>query len=392
MKGYDGVFIMNYILSNLTPHDKTPNVINCGSKLLLISFNNVKIIDSFSFIPIGLAEFPKAFGIKELKKGFFPHLFNTAENQNYIGEYPAKEYFGYKFFSSKKIKEFDEWYQVASRGVYDFQKEFLEYCWSDVLLLMEGCLSFRQIIQDMTIKDGKGIDPFRSSITIASMCHVIFRRNMLKSNQLAYIPECVKEKTSSFKALKWLSLLPGNIKHAMNGGEHKIGQYFVDGYDQHYKIIYEFDGCYFHGCPRCYRAETFNQVRQLTMGTIFNKHIERIQFLRANCNLLIEIWECDFDKLNIQTSIDMVEPLNPRDSLFGGRTNAIKLYHKVADGQRIYYSDFTSLYPYVQKTGKYPIGHPVKITNDFGPIENYFGIVKCKVSPPKRVIFTCFDC
>ena len=79
----------------------------------------------------------------------------------------------------------------------------------------------------------------------------------------------------------------------------------------------------------------------------------------------------------------MVEPLNPRDALFGGRTNAIKLYHKVADDQRIYYSDFTSLYPFVQKTGKYPIGHPVKITKDFGPIENYFGIVKCKVLPPK---------
>jgi hypothetical protein len=36
-----------------------------------------------------LSEFPKTFGENELKKGFFPHWFNTSENRNYVGEIPA---------------------------------------------------------------------------------------------------------------------------------------------------------------------------------------------------------------------------------------------------------------------------------------------------------------
>ena len=29
----------------------------------------------------------------ELKKGYFPHLFNTPEKQNYVGRIPAKDYY-----------------------------------------------------------------------------------------------------------------------------------------------------------------------------------------------------------------------------------------------------------------------------------------------------------
>ncbi len=39
----------------------------------------IKFIDSLSFIPMRLADFPKTFGIDELAKGYFPHLFNRKE-------------------------------------------------------------------------------------------------------------------------------------------------------------------------------------------------------------------------------------------------------------------------------------------------------------------------
>ena len=32
-----------------------------------------------------LSAFPKTFGLDELKKGYFPHYFNTNKNQNYVG-------------------------------------------------------------------------------------------------------------------------------------------------------------------------------------------------------------------------------------------------------------------------------------------------------------------
>ena len=44
---------------------------------------DVKFIDSYNYLPFALAKMPSAFGMKELKKGYFPHFFNTEANHNY---------------------------------------------------------------------------------------------------------------------------------------------------------------------------------------------------------------------------------------------------------------------------------------------------------------------
>jgi len=49
------------------------------------------------------------------------------------------------------------------------------------------------------------------------------------------------------------------------------------------------------------------------------------------------------------------------------------------------YVDFTSLYPYIQKYGRFPLGHPEIIMENFGSIENYFGLIFCKVLPPSNL-------
>ena len=67
----------------------------------------------------------------------------------------------------------------------------------------------------------------------------------------------------------------------------------------------------------------------------------------------VEIWEHDYEKLK-KTSPDLkdflknhevVSRLNPRDSFYGSRTNATKLFYE----GKAKYIDFTSLYPYVNK-------------------------------------------
>ena len=68
---------------------------------------NIRFIDSISFTMQPLKTFPKTFGLKELAKGYFPHKFNTNENQNYIGEYPSKEMYGYEEMVEKDKKEFE---------------------------------------------------------------------------------------------------------------------------------------------------------------------------------------------------------------------------------------------------------------------------------------------
>ena len=53
----------------------------------------IRFIDSLNFIQDHLSAFPKTFGLTEMKKGYFPHYFNTPENQNYIGAIPDKKYY-----------------------------------------------------------------------------------------------------------------------------------------------------------------------------------------------------------------------------------------------------------------------------------------------------------
>jgi len=68
-----------------------------------------------------------------------------------------------------------------------------------------------------------------------------------------------------------------------------------------------------------------------------------------------------------------------------GRTEAFKLYHEVKIGESINYYDVTSLYPYINKTGKAVLGHPTVITENFGDISAYEGLIKCKVYPLRNL-------
>ena len=82
-----------------------------GTKTLSIQWRGVKLIDSYSFLPMPLAKFESTFELKELKKGFFPHKFNKPENYSYVGSIPPKSDYSPDFMSHKKTAEFHEWYQ-----------------------------------------------------------------------------------------------------------------------------------------------------------------------------------------------------------------------------------------------------------------------------------------
>ena len=111
MKAYDGYFIMNYIVNNIKPNERLPEIVLNGSKILVINFANVTIKDSLNFIPMALSKFPKTFGLAELKKGYFPHFFNIKENQNYKGKFPQPDAYGFKFMSVEESKKFLIWHK-----------------------------------------------------------------------------------------------------------------------------------------------------------------------------------------------------------------------------------------------------------------------------------------
>ena len=82
------------------------------------------------------------------------------------------------------------------------------------------------------------------------------------------------------------------------------------------------------------------------------------------------------------------EQMNTRDALYGGRTEAMRLQYKIReDVESVQYCDTMSLYPYICKYFKFPIGHPIIHVGDTGAdIEACLkmeGPMKCKIVPPK---------
>ena len=161
-------------------------VIMRGGKTLSleVAMLDIKFIDSLNFIPMKLANFPKTFGIEELTKGYFPHLFNRKENENYVGPIPPAPYYSPNGMSPKGRETFLAWHasKKESNYVFNFNEEILTYCRSDVDILRRCCLEFRELFHDVT-----DIDPFRA-VTIASACHMVYRSKYLSKDTIAIIP------------------------------------------------------------------------------------------------------------------------------------------------------------------------------------------------------------
>lgn len=101
LKGYDGYMILEEYYKRLL----FPTLTMAGAKIMAMEDGQVKFIDSLNFFPMALASFPKTFGITEMKKGFFPHFFNTKENEDYVGPIPDKSYYDPIGMSSSRRAE-----------------------------------------------------------------------------------------------------------------------------------------------------------------------------------------------------------------------------------------------------------------------------------------------
>lgn len=125
--------------------------------------------------------------------------------------------------------------------------------------------------------------------------------------------------------LEWISMIEGrHIKHAMNGGEHKIGnrRLLVDGFDAQTGEVLQFHGCFWHGHP-CSKTKgmIINAVRKTPMKELYETTIHNEQYLRDLGHTVRVLWECEWEKM-IKTTPklqEFVEAFNrslyPRNSI-----------------------------------------------------------------------------
>ena len=252
------------------------------------------------------------------------------------------------------------------------------------------------------------ICPFTECCTIASTCMKVFRRNFLIPNTIGIIPSRGYRRAhmQSEIALQWLLFcekeMGREIIHAAKGWEYRLVQGmlvdgFLEGKNGEKSIVFEFQGCYYHGCPSCYksRSEELDEAHARTQ--------RKNAIIRSLGYELREMYECEFKKMkNSNPELKkMIESdpylskatINPRDCFSGGRTENFLIKYEVKDNEKIKYLDFCSMYPFCLKNKKFPQKHPKiyvgddckKLSTDVYNLIGVEGIVKCSVLPPRNL-------
>ncbi len=201
-------------------------------------------------------------------------------------------------------------------------------------------LKFRQDFIALT-----GIDPFRH-VTVAAACQAHFRTFCLQENDIAIISEhgYQPNRRTSLEATEWLEFLNdelgGAIRHGRNGKEKKIGKHFVDGIDELTKTIYEYNGCVFHGCPRCTQPEDTVPFSNLLMKNAFEQFEMKCDVLEKMGYSVEVMWSCDWKEKREEPEVaaflsrlNLSKPLLPKDAFKGGRTNASVLFRSCGEGE-----------------------------------------------------------
>ena len=327
---------------------------------------------------------------------------NQPDYYNYVGPMLDKEMYCASTMKSKAVDEFEAWYngQVASNTVFNFRKELIEYCISDVTILRQSCQAFRKVFAESA-----GFDPMFHCITLSSACMAAYRHNFLPVNKIAIVPPggYHGRGKQSHKAIQWLDYeqhkLGQQIKTIYTDREVKILGRPVDGYAEVplpqggvEKRIYQFHGDYWHQCPHHFPATSDSGENR------FEKTQKLTSLFRKAGYKVIEKWECSFDKDLLEDPAvkayfqahptTRLPPLDMRRALCGGRTSALRWYHKadLEKGEKIMMADVISEYPNANLRGEYPVGHPTIYLHGqtpMPPIDTWNGIVKCTVLPPR---------
>ena len=96
--------------------------------------------------------------------------------------------------------------------------------------------------------------------------------------------------------LTWESAKSGcAIRHQVNGREKRIGKRRVDGWCAETRTAYQFHGCFWHGCPKCYDQNETNSVNGKTMAVLLEDTKKNTAYLRRHVKV-VEMWECEWKR------------------------------------------------------------------------------------------------
>lgn len=422
---FDMMFVLQWFCVNMT--NCQPSVIFNHRSPMEIRLGNVYFIDSCLFIKSPLSALPKQFGLDDVSKGDFPHEFNVKENYGYRGNLPAPEFYGTRFMHPAKYDKFMEWWReedAAIRGgrkpPWEFHRQIVDYCMRDVDVLRRSWTAFSESMFQIT-----GLIPGIVNMSAASFTNLVWKTTLESSLEIGIVPKnnYFYQDQQSAVAYEWLSWLDAFyyayelvFAGKCQEGERRVtvgNKFKVDGYHPPTYRVFEFAGCFFHGCDRCTLPDKRSVFSNLTNRDLKTQFDNRIARLRAGGCEVEVMWECDWralkesdaqvreQLLEIADETYKREPLNPRDALYGGRTEVFVMFFDASCNTQTQLAgmagvDINSMYPSVMANGKMPFGHPKSMVGppsrfDHTPYK-YCGAIRAKVYPPRGLFFPVLPC
>jgi hypothetical protein len=405
-----GRFDHMFILHELYKRKIIPEIISRGNKIFELRVEEkwgkqgescrptTVFWDSYNLLSRPLAALVPMFDLDVKEKPFFPIFYNKIENYGKrLSTLPPMNDYPHKGFMPPKKREFVNFYDEHYNDGFFLDEALPSYCMNDVDILMEALVAFRGNFMEVTKRKKKrkgfqekysqphsGIDPLRETMTIASSSMRNYRLNYLPEKHLARVTDMGytgkrRQSTEALKFLRWYGEENNvHVQYAHSpGGEKKIGDYWVDGYIEAEKKIIEYHGCWYHGCPHCFKDEQTRMKTGKTAGWHRERDAKRENFIKSLGFKLEVYWGCQV-KAMLEKDKNMKEkfdayldrgPINVRKAFYGGRTGPLKLFRQPDPEEEISYADVTSLYPYTnmmldKDIRGYPVGIPVEDTPD----------------------------
>jgi hypothetical protein len=192
-------FKLHFILNRAILLKWQPELIMNGQKIMRMTMEHMKFIDSICFLPFPLRKVSGAFG-QTASKSWYPHYFNKMENLDYVGQIPDRECYGVNEMSSGERTDFLAWYETQKSEVFDNTRVLESYCQEHVIVLRQACRVFRG--EFMRVGN---IDVFQESVTIPSACNKVLRKLFLKPDTIGLITTCgyTGNVNYSRKAMMW---------------------------------------------------------------------------------------------------------------------------------------------------------------------------------------------
>lgn len=397
--GFDSNFVHAWLEDHGVMHTRIPSPMSLHRSLETnVDHFKIRFIDSFSFLPMGLAKIGPAFNLP-VSKGDFPHKFSSFDRMDYSGCMPPcdtdEDWYnlsGMRASSMEKadssLAKFKAWHaEESSKYVphtdkpWVYMDQLKSYCKLDCDVLAGALCCLRDSFVNVGDEPvtGTGLNAFKlcsvdplAYLTMAQVCQQLYIGGLYSSGsgfRIAHVP--LPDRTQTPSRVRWLMdeerLLGRSIWRASMNMREWIARdgMPVDGYalvgSTHH--IWEHYDCHERGCPICTDREGYNDKFGCSNHKVFLTTQQRLRALSLMGYKVHVRWSHEDGRVpdgeDDAVYKCMAYQRQKNDGgFFGGRVEVFKPLWRCKKDEKIQYVDVVSLYPWVCATQKMCTGHP----------------------------------